>query len=69
MVTALYDGNNSNKTPVAAIQPILTSEEMVNLPIEELLVRNLQYLRRSGLISVDWSKRTIKCEKPLIKIR
>ena len=39
MATALYDGNNSNKTPVAAIQPILTSEEMVNLPIEELMAR------------------------------
>ncbi len=29
------------------------------------LARNLQYLRRSGLISVDWSKRTIKREKAL----
>ena len=29
------------------------------------LARNLQYLRRSGLISVDWSKRTLKREKTL----
>jgi len=27
------------------------------------MARNLQYLRRSRLISVDWSKRTIKREK------
>ncbi|MCW3996598.1 MAG: magnesium-translocating P-type ATPase [Candidatus Bathyarchaeota archaeon] len=29
------------------------------------MARNLQYLRRSGLINVDWSKRTIKREKSL----
>jgi hypothetical protein len=29
------------------------------------VVRNLQYLRRSGLISVDWHTRMIKREKPL----
>ncbi len=29
------------------------------------IARNLQYLRRSGLISVDWNKRTIKREKAL----
>ncbi len=29
------------------------------------MTRNLQYLRRSGLISVDWNKRTIKREKAL----
>jgi len=29
------------------------------------VVRNLQYLRQSGLISVDWKKRTIKREKSL----
>jgi hypothetical protein len=29
------------------------------------LVRNLQYLRRSGLISVDWQRRTIVREKAL----
>jgi hypothetical protein len=29
------------------------------------LVRNLQYLRREGLISVDWQNRTIKREKSL----
>ena len=39
MATAQYNGNNSNKTPVAATQPILTSEEMVNLPIEDLMAR------------------------------
>ena len=27
--------------------------------------RNLQHFRRSGLINVDWHKRTIKREKPL----
>jgi Mg2+-importing ATPase len=30
-----------------------------------LMARNLQYLRRLGLISVDWNKRTIKREKAL----
>ena len=29
------------------------------------MARNLQYLRRSGLITVDWSKRTIKREKSM----
>jgi P-type Mg2+ transporter len=29
------------------------------------MARNLQYLRRSGLISVDWNRRTIKREKSL----
>jgi P-type Mg2+ transporter len=29
------------------------------------MARNLQYLRRSGLISVDWGKRTIKRERAL----
>ncbi|HEX7482473.1 MAG TPA: HAD-IC family P-type ATPase, partial [Candidatus Bathyarchaeia archaeon] len=29
------------------------------------MARNLQYLRRSGLISVEWNKRTIKREKAL----
>ena len=29
------------------------------------MARNLQYLRRSGLISVDWNKRVIKREKSL----
>ena len=38
----------------------------VNYPINpNQLARNLQYLRRSGLISVDWNKRTIKREKTL----
>jgi hypothetical protein len=29
------------------------------------VIQNLQYLRRAGLISVDWQKRTIKREKPM----
>jgi hypothetical protein len=29
------------------------------------MVRNLQYLARSNLITVDWTKRTIKREKTL----
>jgi hypothetical protein len=29
------------------------------------IVRNLQHLRRSGLISVDWHRRVVKREKPL----
>jgi Mg2+-importing ATPase len=38
----------------------------INYPINQnQLARNLQYLRRSGLISVDWSKRIIKREKTL----
>jgi Mg2+-importing ATPase len=38
----------------------------VNYPIDQdKLMRNLQYLRRSGLISVDWNRRMIKREKTL----
>jgi hypothetical protein len=38
----------------------------LNYPIDaDRIVRNLQHLRRSGLISLDWQKRTIKREKPL----
>jgi hypothetical protein len=38
----------------------------INYPINpNQLARNLQYLRRSGLISVDWNKRIIKREKAL----
>jgi len=38
----------------------------INYPINSnQMARNLQYLRRSGLISVDWNKRTIKREKTL----
>ncbi len=29
------------------------------------MIRNLHHLKRSGLISVDWHRRTIKREKPL----
>jgi Mg2+-importing ATPase len=29
------------------------------------MIRNLHHLRRSGLVSVDWHRRTIKREKPL----
>ena len=39
---------------------------VVTYPINSnQLARNLQYLRRSGLISVDWGKRTIKRERAL----
>jgi P-type Mg2+ transporter len=31
------------------------------------MTRNLQYLRRLGLISVDWNKKTIKREKSLVE--
>jgi hypothetical protein len=38
----------------------------INYPMNSNdMARNLQYLRRSNLISVDWSKRTIKREKAL----
>jgi P-type Mg2+ transporter len=38
----------------------------INYPINQnQLARNLQYLRRTGLISVDWNKRIIKREKTL----
>ena len=38
----------------------------ITYPINQnQMARNLQYLRRSGLISVDWNKRTIKREKIL----
>ncbi len=38
----------------------------INYPLNSNdLARNLQYLRRSNLISVDWNKRTIKRQKAL----
>ena len=38
----------------------------LNYPLNsEEMVRNLQHLRRSGLVSLDWQRRTIKREKPL----
>jgi hypothetical protein len=46
----------------------LTSDlnSAVNYPINSnQMIRNLQYLRRTGLISVDWNNRTIKREKTL----
>jgi P-type Mg2+ transporter len=39
---------------------------VINYPINSNdMARNLQYLRRSNLISVDWNKRTIKRQKAL----
>jgi hypothetical protein len=38
----------------------------LSYPIEsEQVLQNLQYLRRSGLISVDWNRRTIKRESSM----
>jgi hypothetical protein len=38
----------------------------LNYPIDsDRMVRNLQHFRRSGLVSLDWQRRTIKREKPL----
>ena len=38
----------------------------INYPINSnQIIRNLQHLRRSGLISVDWHRRTIKREKAI----
>lgn len=39
MAKALQNGNNSNNTSVATTQPMLSSEDMVSLPIEELMAR------------------------------
>jgi len=39
MAKALQNGNSSNGKPVASMQPFLTTEDMVGLPIEELMVR------------------------------
>jgi Mg2+-importing ATPase len=39
MAKPLLDRNNSNKNSVAPMQPILTGEDRVNLPIEELMAR------------------------------
>jgi Mg2+-importing ATPase len=39
MAKALQNGNNTNNPQVARMQPMLTSEDMVNLPIEELMTR------------------------------
>jgi hypothetical protein len=39
---------------------------MVSYPIDpDQVTKNLQHLRRTGLISVDWKRRTIKREKAL----
>jgi lipid A disaccharide synthetase len=41
-------------------------KSVLNYPLNaDQMVRNLQHLRRSGLISVDWQGRTIKREKAL----
>jgi hypothetical protein len=38
----------------------------LNYPFNsDQMVRNIQHLRRSGLVSLDWQRRTIKREKPL----
>ena len=38
----------------------------ISYPVDsDLVIQNLQYLRRAGLISVDWHKRIIKREKPM----
>jgi hypothetical protein len=43
-------------------------KSVLNYPFyREELDRNLQYLRRSGLVSINWQKRTIKREKSLIE--
>jgi P-type Mg2+ transporter len=39
MAKALLDGDNLNKNSVASMQPILTTEDMVSRPIEELMAR------------------------------
>ncbi len=39
MAKALLDGDNSKKDSVASMQPILTAEDMVSLPIEGLMAR------------------------------
>ena len=39
MANAPRSGNNSNNQQVVATQPMLTSEDMVSLPIEELMAR------------------------------
>jgi Mg2+-importing ATPase len=39
MANALQNSNNLNDNSVVTVQPFLTSEDMVHLPIEELLVR------------------------------
>lgn len=49
-IEALHDDLNSTIN-----YPIVTND----------MARNIQYLRRSNLISVDWNKRTIKREKAL----
>jgi hypothetical protein len=41
-------------------------KSVLNYPLNsEEMVRNLQHLRRSGLVNIDWQRRTIKREKPL----
>jgi P-type Mg2+ transporter len=53
-----------NEFSIASLTDDLNSA--ISYPINSnQITRNLQYLRRSGLISVDWNKRTIKREKSL----
>ncbi len=41
-------------------------KDVLTYPVNlEQMIRNLQHLRRTGLVSIDWQKRTIKREKPL----
>ena len=49
MAKALQNGNNSNDKSVATIQPLLTSEDMVSLPIEELLATLESFSSRAKL--------------------
>ena len=41
-------------------------KNVLNYPLNsDYMVQNLQYLRRSGLVSVDWQRRTVKRENAL----
>ncbi len=41
-------------------------KNVLNYPLNsDYMVQNLQYLRRSGLVSVDWQRRTVKRENSL----
>jgi P-type Mg2+ transporter len=41
-------------------------KDVLTYPLNlDQMIRNLQHLRRTGLVSIDWQKRTIKRENPL----
>lgn len=69
-----FSSPQDQENNTVTVQPPLTTDELLDKPFEDLINRlnsssngltseeaeNLHHLRRTGLISIDWHKRTIK---------